>query len=69
MFQNLIVGGVNREGEDATNDLSYMCLQATANTKLYQPSISIRIHSGTPVQLYRKAAEVSQARPGDARLL
>jgi formate C-acetyltransferase len=60
MFQNLIVGGVNREGEDATNDLSYMCLQATANTKLYQPSISIRIHSGTPIQLYRKAAEVTR---------
>jgi len=60
MFQNLIVGGVDREGEDATNELSYMCLQATANTKLYQPSISIRVHSGTPHDLYRKAAEVSR---------
>jgi len=60
MFQNLIVGGVDREGEDATNELSYMCLQATANTKLYQPSISIRVHSDTPAQLYRKAAEVSR---------
>jgi pyruvate formate-lyase/glycerol dehydratase family glycyl radical enzyme len=60
MFQNLIVGGVNREGEDATNSLSYMCLQATANTKLYQPSISIRIHDGTPAELYKKAAEVSR---------
>lgn len=60
MFQNLIVGGVTVDGEDATNDLSYLCLQATANTKLYQPSISIRIHAGTPVELYRKAAEVSR---------
>lgn len=60
MFQNLIVGGVDREGEDATNELSYMCLQATANTGLYQPSISIRVHSDTPAQLYRKAAEVSR---------
>ena len=60
MFQNLIVGGVDREGEDATNELSYMCLQATANTRLYQPSISIRVHSGTPFELYRKAAEVSR---------
>jgi formate C-acetyltransferase len=60
MFQNLIVGGVDREGEDATNPLSYMCLQATANTKLYQPSISIRVHSDTPAALYRKAAEVSR---------
>jgi formate C-acetyltransferase len=60
MFQNLIVGGVDREGEDATNELSFMCLQATANTKLYQPSISIRVHSNTPAALYRKAAEVSR---------
>jgi pyruvate formate-lyase/glycerol dehydratase family glycyl radical enzyme len=60
MFQNLIVGGVDRSGEDATNELSFMCLQATANTKLYQPSISIRIHLGTPPALYKKAAEVSR---------
>jgi formate C-acetyltransferase len=60
MFQNLIVGGVTREGEDATNDLSYLCLQATANTKLYQPSTSIRIHAGTPAELYRQAALLSR---------
>jgi formate C-acetyltransferase len=60
MFQNLIIGGVDREGEDATNALSYMCLQATANTRLYQPSISLRVHSDTPGALYRKAAEVSR---------
>lgn len=60
MFQNLIVGGVDREGMDATNELSYMCLQATANSMLYQPSISIRVHSGTPLELYRRAAEVSR---------
>lgn len=60
MFQNLIVGGQTRDGHDATNELSFMCLQATANTKLYQPSISIRIHDGTPEPLYLKALEVSR---------
>ena len=60
MFQNLIVGGVNREGKDATNELSFMCLQATANTKLYQPSISVRVHAGTPDELNMKAAEVTR---------
>jgi pyruvate formate-lyase/glycerol dehydratase family glycyl radical enzyme len=60
MFQNLIVGGLDRDGEDATNELSFMCLQSTANTQLYQPSISIRIHDGTPDSLYMKAAEVSR---------
>lgn len=60
MFQNLIVGGQTCEGCDATNELSFMCLQATANTRLYQPSISIRIHDGTPEELYMKAVEVSR---------
>ncbi len=60
MFQNLIVGGQTREGKDATNDLSFMCLQATANTKLYQPSISIRVHDRTPESIYLKALEVSR---------
>ncbi|UJX42928.1 glycyl radical protein [Desulfovibrio sp. JY] len=60
MFMNLIVGGQKRDGSDATNDLSFMCLQAAANTKLYAPSLSIRIHEGTPAALYRKAAEISR---------
>lgn len=60
MFMNIIVGGQDREGKDATNELSLMLLQAAANTKLYAPSLSIRIHEGTPDVLYRKAAEVSR---------
>ena len=60
MFQNLIVGGQDRTGEDATNELSYMCLKATANVRLYQPSISIRIHEGTPDSLYMKSVEVTR---------
>lgn len=43
-FQNLTVGGRTREGRDATNDLSYMCLKATENVKTHQPGLSVRIH-------------------------
>lgn len=60
MFQNLIVGGQNIEGKDATNELSYMCLEATAHTKLPQPSISIRAWNKTPDELLFKAAEVTR---------
>ena len=27
LFQNLIVGGQNKYGEDVTNDLSFMCIE------------------------------------------
>lgn len=47
-FQNLTVGGRTRDGRDATNELSYMCLQATANVKTHQPGLSVRIHPDSP---------------------
>jgi pyruvate-formate lyase len=60
MFQNLCVGGQTRDGRDATNELSYICLDATANVKLHQPSLSIRIWNGTPDELWVKAIEVKK---------
>ncbi len=60
MFMNIIAGGQTREGKDATNELSLMMIQATANTKLYAPSMSVRIHENTPDVFYQKAAEVSR---------
>lgn len=60
MFQNLIVGGQNSRGLDATNPLSFACLDATAHTKLPQPSISIRVWNRTPEALLHKAGQVSR---------
>jgi pyruvate formate-lyase/glycerol dehydratase family glycyl radical enzyme len=47
-FQNLTVGGRKRDGSDGTNDLSYMCLRATANVRSHQPGLSVRIHPDCP---------------------
>ncbi|MDR3321609.1 MAG: glycyl radical protein [Synergistaceae bacterium] len=60
MFQNLIVGGQDKYGIDATNDLSIACLEASAHVKLPQPSISIRAWNRSPDELLIKAAEVSR---------
>lgn len=49
-FQNLTVGGKSREGKDATNDLSYMCLKATEEVKTHQPGLSVRIHQDCPTE-------------------
>ena len=43
-WQNVTVGGQNSDGTDATNELSYLCLDATADVKLPEPSISVRYH-------------------------
>ncbi len=64
MFQNLIVGGQNTEGMDATNDLSYMCIEAAMHVPLPQPSISIRVWNGSPQSLLIKAAALTRLGTG-----
>ncbi len=64
MFQNLIVGGQNIHGMDATNDLSYMCLEASMHVPLPQPSISIRVWNGSPESLLVKAAALTRLGTG-----
>ena len=60
LFQNLIVGGQCAPGIDSTNDLSFMCINASMHTMLPQPSLSIRIWNGTPHDLMMKAAELTR---------
>ncbi len=47
-FQNLTVAGRTRDGRDATNAVSYLCLQASRRVKTHQPGLSVRIHPDTP---------------------
>lgn len=64
LFQNLIVGGQDAEGLDVTNDLSFMCLQASMHLQLPAPSLSIRIWNGTPHDLLIKAGELTRTGVG-----
>ncbi len=64
MFQNLIVGGQDIHGIDATNDLSYMCLEAAMHVPLPQPSISVRVWNGTPQPFMIKAAALTRLGTG-----
>ncbi len=64
MFQNLIVGGQNVHGMDATNDLSYMCLEAAMHVPLPQPSISVRVWNGSPESFMIKAAALTRLGTG-----
>lgn len=64
VFQNLCVGGQTEEGFDATNELSYMCMEATAHVKLPAPSFSIRVWQGTPDEFLLRACEVARLGTG-----
>ena len=64
LFQNLIVGGQDENGMDATNDLSYMCIEASIHVSLPQPSLSIRVWNGSPKSLLIKAASLTRLGTG-----
>jgi pyruvate formate-lyase/glycerol dehydratase family glycyl radical enzyme len=55
---NLVVGGQTPQGQDATNELSFMCLQAQADVGLPQPSLGVRVHQNSPQDLLTAAARV-----------
>ena len=60
LFQNLIAGGQNKEGEDVTNDLSVMCIRASMHVHLPAPSLSVRVWNGSPHEFLIKAAELTR---------
>lgn len=67
MWELLVVGGQTPEGTDATNELSYVCLDAASELKTTQPVMAVRVWDGTPEALIRKGClmiQDGQANPG-----
>jgi len=58
MFQSIVIGGQTADGRDATNELSELCLEVTAELGLPQPSLYLRYHENSPGELLMKACEV-----------
>jgi pyruvate-formate lyase len=51
------MGGRTREGKDATNDLTYVMLEAAARSKA-SLNFVVRLHKDTPEELFMKVAEL-----------
>jgi pyruvate-formate lyase len=62
--QLMTIGGVTRDGEDATNAVSFMMLQSAGRLVLHDPPQSLRIHKGTPAELWEAAIETTQIAGG-----
>ena len=63
-FHNLCVGGVDADGNDAVNPLSYMMLDATIHVRMAQPSLSVRLSCKNPEEFFLKVAECVQTGTG-----
>ena len=64
LFQNLIAGGQTTEGKDATNDLSFMCIDATMHVLLPAPSFSVRVWNCTPHEFLIRSGELTRTGVG-----
>ncbi len=60
LFQNLIAGGQDKNGVDTTNDLSFMCINASMHIMLPQPSLSVRVWNKTPHEFLIRAGELTR---------
>jgi pyruvate-formate lyase len=50
--QNLLVGGRDEHGRDVTNPMTGVVLEAFFRSNDPQPSLSVKVHAGTPESLY-----------------
>ena len=57
-FTNINIGGVDRNGENATNDLSYMILEIQEELHELQPGLSIHIAQNTPDEFLLEGIKV-----------
>ncbi|HEX2965273.1 MAG TPA: pyruvate formate lyase family protein, partial [Syntrophorhabdaceae bacterium] len=57
-WHNCVIGGQTRDGKDASNELSYLILEAAHRCRTTHHTITLRVHEGTPESLIMKGIEV-----------
>jgi formate C-acetyltransferase len=57
-WQNFTLGGIKEDGSDATNEMSYLMLDATMACRTREPALILRYHDKTPSALIDKALEL-----------
>ena len=56
--QAVTIGGTDRAGRDATNELSYVLLELADELRMRQPNYHARLHAGAPPAYLERVAEV-----------
>ena len=64
----LTVGGVDRSGKDATNDLTFLVLEARNHTRLISPWMAVRLHKNTPYELKLVTANSIRMGTGEPKI-
>ena len=57
---NLILSGTRPDGNDATNRLTYACLDALARLRLTNPQFNVRLHRNSPKELVKRSCDLAR---------
>ena len=58
--QSLMLGGCDREGSDASNDLTVLCLTASLEMRRIDPKINLRVNRDTPLEVYEYCTKLTK---------
>ena len=62
---SVMLGGRNRQGQDATCEFTYLCLAARQATQLVYPTVALAWHEGSPAALTDYACRMLRTGIGD----
>ena len=67
--QLIILGGINEDYEDASNELTWLILEVIEEINLLEPKPNIRLHEKTPEPLMKRIAEMLSKTQGSPFLM
>lgn len=59
-YQNVILGGIDKNGKEVTNELTYLILDVVEELHISDYPIAVRLGDKTPEKLFRRIAEVQR---------
>jgi formate C-acetyltransferase len=59
-YQNVILGGIDRDGNEVTNDISYLVLDVIEELHISDYPVAVRINHNSPEKMFRRIAEVQR---------
>ena len=65
---NVMLGGVDKDGNDVSHELSCLMLRASLITKSTEPQICCRVHKNTPAEFFDLMSELQALGHGQASL-
>ncbi|MBI2299857.1 MAG: hypothetical protein HYU66_13100, partial [Armatimonadetes bacterium] len=64
-INHLTLGGTLPDGSDGSNEVTRLCLEVVAETRLLRPQVGLRWHRGTPPEVLRCAVVTLRAGSGN----